>query len=81
MPGFRIDLLDAVLGYLKEVLAIEGCSRMRGDIDRAHRLPTCGIECIQFISGSKPDMLTVIGHSVHVIGTREGPILVNDFCG
>src|SRR4051812_390175 len=69
MPGFEIDLLDSVLGYLKEVLAIKGCSRMRGDIDRAHRLPACGIECIQSISGRKPDLLTVIGNSVHVIGT------------
>jgi len=81
MPGFQIDLLDAILGYLKEVLAIKSCSGVRGDIDRAHRLPACGIDCIQFISGSKPDMLTVIGNSVHVIGTWKGTILANDFCG
>jgi hypothetical protein len=31
--GLRIDLLDAILGDLKQVLAVEGRSRMRGDID------------------------------------------------
>jgi len=39
-----IDLLDAILGDLKQVLAVEGRSGMRGDIDRAHRLPACRIE-------------------------------------
>ena len=34
---FRIDLLNAVLGELKQVLAIEGSSCVRGDIDRAQR--------------------------------------------
>jgi hypothetical protein len=33
--GLRIDLLDAILGQLKQVLAVEGRSGMRGDIDRA----------------------------------------------
>jgi hypothetical protein len=28
----RIDLLDAILGELKQVLAVEGRSGMRGDI-------------------------------------------------
>ena len=36
--GVRIDLLDAILGDLKQVLAVEGRSGMRGDIDRAQRL-------------------------------------------
>src|SRR5580765_1330473 len=32
--GLRVDLLDAILGELKQVLAIEGRSCMRGDLDR-----------------------------------------------
>ena len=33
--GLRIDLLDAILGELKQVLAVERRACMRGDIDRA----------------------------------------------
>src|SRR5262249_39670531 len=41
----RIDLLDAISGDLKQVLAVEGRSCTRaGDIDRAQRLPARGIE-------------------------------------
>ena len=57
--GLRIDLLDAILGDLKQVLAVEGRPGMRGDIDRAQRLPARGIEGIQLVSGRKPDVLAV----------------------
>ena len=63
--ALRIDFLDAILGDLKQVLAVEGCSGMRSDIDRAHCLPACRIEGIQLISGCKPDVLTIIGDSMH----------------
>src|ERR1035441_7560989 len=33
--GFRIDLPDTILGDLKQVLAVESRSSVRGDIDRA----------------------------------------------
>ncbi len=58
MAGLRIDLLDAILGELKQVLAVEGRSRMRGDIDRAQRLPARRIQRVQLVSGSEPDLLT-----------------------
>ena len=35
MAGLRIDLLDAILGELKQMLAIKSSSRVRRDIDRA----------------------------------------------
>src|SRR6202048_871273 len=63
--GLRIDLLDAILGQLKQVLAVEGRPCMRGDIDRAQRLPALRIEGGQLVSGSKPDVLTVIRDSMH----------------
>src|SRR5258705_13751189 len=37
--GLRIDLLDAILGELKQVLAVEGRSCMRRDIYGAQHLP------------------------------------------
>src|SRR5882762_4037257 len=76
--GLRIDLLDAILGELKQVLAIEGRSCMRGDIDRAHRLPARRIEGVQLVSGRKPDILTVIRDSTHGLDTRKGPVLTED---
>src|SRR5205823_14553484 len=58
--GLRIDLLDAILRDLKQMLSVESCSCMRGDIDRAHRLPARGIKGVQLVSGRKPDVPTVI---------------------
>src|SRR5258708_15640368 len=77
--GLRIDLLDAILGELKQVLAVEGRSCMPGDIDRAHRLPARRIEGVQLVSGRKPDVLTVIRDPMHAVDTRKGSILTEDF--
>src|SRR5262249_28958779 len=77
--GLRIDLLDATLGDLKQVLAVEGCSCMRGDINRAQRLPARRIEGVQLVSGSKPDLLTVIRDPMHAVDTWKGSILTDDF--
>src|SRR5258708_19172663 len=76
--GLGIDLLDASLGDRKEVLPVEGHSRMRCDINRALRPPTCRIEGVQLVSGRKPDVPTVIGPPVHALDTRKGSILAND---
>jgi hypothetical protein len=38
------------------VLAVEGRSCMRGHIDRVQRLPARGIEGVQLVSSSKPDV-------------------------
>ena len=77
--GLRIDLLDAILGDLKQVLAVEGRSCMRGDIDRAQRLPARRIEGVQLVSGSKPDVLTVIRDPMPRGRHRKGSILTDDF--
>ena len=81
LAGRWIDLLDAILGELKQVPAVEGRSCMRGDIDRALHLPARRIEGVQLVSSGKPNVLTVIGHSSHVVGTWKGPILTDDFGG
>jgi hypothetical protein len=36
--GLGIDLMDVILSDLKQVLPVEGCSCVRGDIDRALQL-------------------------------------------
>ena len=80
--ALRIDLLDAILSELKQVLAVEGGSGMRGDIDRAQRLPTRRIEGVQLVSGGKPDVPAVKGNPMHVLDARKGSIFMEDFgCG
>src|SRR6516165_488719 len=74
-----IDLLNAILGDLKQVLAVESRSCMRGDIERALHLPTRRVESVQFVSRSKPDVLSVISDTMDSGGTWEGAILPNDF--
>ncbi len=54
--GLRIDLLDAILGNLKQVLAVEGRSCMRGDINPAQRLPARPIRARPFLSHLDDDL-------------------------
>src|SRR5258705_11390866 len=72
--GLWIDLMDAILGNLKEVLPIECSSRMRSDIKRALHFPTRRIERVQLVSRGEPDVLPVIGNTMHLLGTRKGAI-------
>ena len=77
--GVRIDLVDAILGDLKQMLAVERRSRMRGDIDRAQRLSARGIEGVQLFSAGKPDVLTVKRHPIDAVGARKGAVFTEDF--
>src|SRR5262245_7874445 len=77
--GLRVDLLDAILGELIKVLAVEGRSCMPGDIDRAHRPSARRIKGVQLVSGRKPDVPAVMGDPMHLLDTRKGSILTDDF--
>src|SRR5262249_49788417 len=77
--GRRVDLLDAILGDLKQVLAVEGRSGMRRDIDRARHRAVRRIEGVELVAGCEPDMPTVVGHPMHLVDAREGAILAEDF--
>ena len=74
-----INLLDAILGNLKQVLAVECRSCVRGDIDRAHCLAASRIEGIQRVSSGKPDVLTVIRDSMYVVAAWKRTVFTNDF--
>jgi hypothetical protein len=76
--GLRIDLLDAISGELEQVPAVEGRSCIRGDVNRAQRLPARRIEGDQLVSGGKPDVLTVKRNPMHVVDTRKGSMLTED---
>src|SRR5258707_1382634 len=78
--GLRIDLLDAILGDLEQVPAVEGGACMRGDIERAQRLAARRIEGLQSVSGSDPHMLAVIRDAAHFLDTWKGSVFTDD-CG
>src|SRR5215471_18947340 len=77
--GFRIDLLDPIPRDLKQVLSVEGRSRLCSDFNRAQRLAARRVEGVQLVAGSKPDLLTVIGDPMHVVDTCKGSIFTDDF--
>src|SRR6185312_13718883 len=79
--GRGIDLLDAILGDLEEVPAVEGGAGMGGDIDRAHRLAARRIHGVELVSRRDPDMPTVVADAMHMIDARKGPVLADDFGG
>src|SRR5262245_8641937 len=79
LAGLRINLLDAILGDLEQVPAVEGGSCVRADLDRAHLLPVRRVEGVQRVARSKPYLLTVVRDSSHVVDTEKGAIFADDF--
>jgi hypothetical protein len=77
--GLRIYLLDAILGELKQMLAIEGSASVRRDFDHAQLLSARRIKSVQLVSGREPDVLAVIRHSAHAVDPWKWTILPNDF--
>src|SRR5687768_16324974 len=76
--GLRIDLLNAILGELIEMPAIEGSPGIRGDVDRALHLAACRIDGVQLVARRKPDVLPVVCDAVHLVGARERPVFLDD---
>jgi len=76
-----IDFLNAILSDLKEVTAVEGCSCVRGDVDRPHHLSARRLDGIQLVARCKPDVLAVIANPMHAISSGEGAVLLEDFSG
>ena len=77
--GHGIDLLDAILGELIEMPAVEGRAGVGGDADRARLIPALRIEGVELVSGREPDAAAVERNPAHAIGARKGPILTDDF--
>jgi hypothetical protein len=76
--GRRIDLLDTIPGQLKQVLAVEGRSRIPGDGDRAQRLPARRIERRERVARGEPHVLTIERDAMHLVDTRKRSILADD---
>ncbi|MNF88619.1 hypothetical protein D3C84_711170 [compost metagenome] len=76
-----VDFLDAVLGDLEQVRAIECRAGMAGDIERAQQVATVGVQGVELVGGCKPHLLTVPGNAVHGIDIGKGAIFTQDFGG
>src|SRR6185312_957958 len=79
--GLRVDLVDPVLGNLKEVLAVKGRSRMRRDIDRSQHRSALGVDGFQLLAVRDPNIAAVVGDSVDAGGALERSILFDDVGG
>src|SRR5690606_3951489 len=61
LAGARVDLVDARLGNLVQVPAIEGSARVADAIDRSHLLASPGVEGEQPGPGGRPYVPAVMG--------------------
>src|SRR5262249_6665964 len=77
--GLGVDFLDVRLGQLKQVRPVVRRSCMRGDVDRPQRLPAFRVQRGDRVSGSKPDVLSVIRDAVHTIDARKRTVFTHDF--
>ena len=80
-PVFRINLLDAGLRDLIEVLAVERGSRMGGDIDCAHGFSARWIEGVEPVARGEPHMLTIERDPMRLVCVWEGAVVTNNFSG
>ena len=71
VAGGGIDLVDARLGDLVEVRAVEGGAGVAGAVQRARGLAAGGIEGDQRGAGGGPDALAVVGDAVHACRRRR----------
>src|SRR5262245_65608788 len=77
LAGGGIDLVDARLGDLIEVLAVEGGAGVAGALERTGGLAACGIEGDQLRTGGGPNAAAVVGDAGHAVeigraSCREG---------
>ena len=74
----RIDLVDAILGQLKQVPAVERRPGVGGDVERTLRLSARRIEGLQRAAGREPHALAIERHAVHAVDAREWTVLADD---
>ncbi|WP_296892534.1 hypothetical protein [Thiobacillus sp.] len=76
-----IDLVDACVGDLVEVRAVEGGAGVAGAIERMCELAAVGVEGDQPGSGGGPDAAAVVGDAVNVLGAGDGAVFTHDLGG
>jgi len=79
LARIRINLLNVVIGKLKQMVAVEGRSCVRGDNDSALDLSIRRSEGVQPVAGRKPDVLAVKCYPIDPVGAGERAIFAEDF--
>ena len=77
----RVDLLDAAVGDLEQVAAVERRAGLGLDRDRARQGAACGVQRPQRVAGREPDMPAVEGQAVHLVDAVEGAVFADDARG
>src|SRR5262249_23699445 len=75
-PG--VDLEDAFVGDLVEVLAVERGPGIAGDVEAARDLAARRFERLQVLAGGEPHQLAVEADAVHVRRAGERAVLADD---
>jgi hypothetical protein len=81
VAGGRIDLVDAGLGDLVEVGAVERGAGVAGALERAGDLAAGGVESEQFRAGRGPHAAAVVRDAMDGRGAGEWAVLPHDLGG
>src|SRR6266542_1077650 len=73
-----VDLLDAVVGQLPQVLAVESSAGVGGDRELADQRAALGIERDDALAAREPDVRAVEGHAVDLVHTGIGAVFAED---
>ncbi|CAM5442605.1 hypothetical protein [Rhodanobacter lindaniclasticus] len=76
--ALRIDLADAVLGDLEQVVAVERGAGVGGDVEGAQHLAVGRVTGVQPRAGGEPHMLAIAGDAMHAIDVRVRSVLDGD---
>ncbi|MNP61255.1 hypothetical protein D3C76_1564200 [compost metagenome] len=71
--------MDAVVGDLEQMLAIERGAGMGSDIDRVQQLAAFRVQGVDFAVAGEPDLFAVPGDAAHMIDLGKRAIFTNDF--
>src|SRR5262249_35650676 len=77
--GLGIDLVDLALGDLEQMPAVEGGSRLGSDVDGARDLGARGVDGVDPVARSEPDLAPIIGDAADALDAFKGSVLPDDF--
>jgi hypothetical protein len=77
----RVDLVDARLGDLVQVGAVEGRAGVGRLIDRPRELPAGRVDRDQLRTSCRPDLAAVVRHAADAVDTGERAVLAHDLGG
>ncbi|MNT87264.1 hypothetical protein D3C72_2276610 [compost metagenome] len=61
------------------MLAVEGGTRMGGDLERTQGLAAVRVQGVELVAAGEPDMFAVPGQPMDRLDARERAVFTNDF--